>query len=67
VVVILRFHDSANFFLPELSLVAMTLPIIEDSLLKPIQTHGATVRLLEPKTTAKPRATPTLRSTSFRY
>jgi hypothetical protein len=45
----------------------MTLPIIEDSLLKPVQTHGATVRLLAPKTTAKPRATPTLRSTSFGY
>jgi hypothetical protein len=45
----------------------MTLPIIEDSLLKPVQTHGATVRLLVPKTTAKPSATPTLRSITFRY
>jgi hypothetical protein len=45
----------------------MTLPIIEDPLLKPVQAHAATVRRTIPKTTAKPAATATLRSASRRY
>jgi hypothetical protein len=45
----------------------MTLQIVEDALLKPIQTHAANVRRMTPKTTAKPRLTATLHSRLRRY
>lgn len=48
-----RFRQGANFFLPELSFVTMTLPVIKHSLLPAIEAHGANVRTTSPITTAK--------------
>ena len=47
------FRQSANFFLPELSFVTMTLPVIKHSLLPAIEAHGANVQTTSPITTAK--------------
>ena len=57
-----RFRQSANFFLPELSFVTMTLPVIKHSLLPAIEAHGANVRTTSPITTAKNTFLPHLTS-----
>ena len=37
-------RQSANFVLPEVSLLGMTLHVIENHLLAPVEAHAATVR-----------------------
>lgn len=44
--------DGLNFFLPEMSLIAMSTPIVPDPLFAAIQTHRVTVFLITSKTTA---------------
>lgn len=66
-IVVEQLHGRANFLLPKLSFVAMTLPIIEHTLLKPVQTHAANVRHVLPRTTAKPHPTAALHFSRRHY
>jgi hypothetical protein len=56
----------ANLLDPELSLVAMTLPIIEDALLAPVKAHGRHRAPRTSKNNCKTAATATLQSADFR-
>jgi hypothetical protein len=51
-----------NFSLPELSLIDMTLQVIEHALLAPVETHGANVQSRFRKTTGKAAGTAALQS-----
>src|SRR4051812_19586041 len=61
-----QFGGGTNLLLPELSLVAMTLPVVEDTLLAAVKAHGRHRVPLASKNNCKTPATETLQFASFR-